>query len=233
MTATTKIKYRDVKNHILARIQDKQWPPGHTLPSEISLAETLGCSRATVSRALNQLAEEGIIVRKRRAGSRVNTFPTKQLRFNFDCANMEADTKGAVYRYELESRDIKKVPKLARGRLDKVPEGLGLLLQCVHYQDEEPFQLEECWINLATLPDAVEQSFEQIAPIAWLLSENPLCVGEVNYSASRADRQQAKFLKIRIGEPVLNKYCAVTLNQDLLALSRFSYRTSYSLGGRF
>lgn len=46
-------------------------PPGSMLPGEIDLAEQFGVSRVTARRALNELAREGLVDRKRRSGTRV------------------------------------------------------------------------------------------------------------------------------------------------------------------
>lgn len=45
--------------------------PGSALPGEIELAGQFGVSRVTARRALNELAAEGLVERKRRSGTRV------------------------------------------------------------------------------------------------------------------------------------------------------------------
>ncbi|MGB0439661.1 MAG: GntR family transcriptional regulator, partial [Paracoccaceae bacterium] len=44
--------YKDVKSDILAKITRGEWPPGSLLPNEIDLAQSYGCARATVNRAM-------------------------------------------------------------------------------------------------------------------------------------------------------------------------------------
>lgn len=69
------VTYRDIKADILGRITRGEWKPGSLIPGELELAETYGSARATVNRAMRELAEDGIIERKRKSGSRVRSSP--------------------------------------------------------------------------------------------------------------------------------------------------------------
>lgn len=64
--------YFQLKTLILEEILAGTYPPGSRLPTEYELCERLGVSRTPVSRALSELADEGVILRKRRSGSFVN-----------------------------------------------------------------------------------------------------------------------------------------------------------------
>ena len=54
-----------IREAIRGRITDGEWAPGAMMPGETDLAEEYGCSRTTVNRALQKLAEDGLIERKR------------------------------------------------------------------------------------------------------------------------------------------------------------------------
>ncbi|BEP62254.1 GntR family transcriptional regulator [Variovorax sp. V213] len=58
-----------VKRQISEAIDLGAWPPGHVLPSEISLANTMGVAVGTVRRALLDLAAEGLLSRRRKTGT--------------------------------------------------------------------------------------------------------------------------------------------------------------------
>ena len=62
--------FREVKSDILSKIVQGNWPPGELIPNEIDLAARYGCARATVNRALRELSDEGIVERRRKAGTR-------------------------------------------------------------------------------------------------------------------------------------------------------------------
>ncbi len=64
--------YFQLKTLLLEEILNGTYPPGSRLPTEHELCERLGVSRTPVSRALSELADEGVILRKRRSGTFVN-----------------------------------------------------------------------------------------------------------------------------------------------------------------
>lgn len=64
--------YFQLKTLLLDEILNGTYPPGARLPTEHELCRRLGVSRTPVSRALSELADEGVILRKRRAGTFVN-----------------------------------------------------------------------------------------------------------------------------------------------------------------
>ncbi len=66
--ATTPL-YQSVETDLRARIQRGEYQPGATLPTEEALCRTYGVSRITVRRALDVLSQQGLIVRRRGAGS--------------------------------------------------------------------------------------------------------------------------------------------------------------------
>lgn len=64
--------YFQLKTLLLDEILNGTYPPGSRLPTEHELCKRLGVSRTPVSRALSELANEGVILRKRRSGTFVN-----------------------------------------------------------------------------------------------------------------------------------------------------------------
>lgn len=64
--------YFQLKTLLLDEILNGTYPPGSRLPTEHELCERLGVSRTPVSRALSELANEGVILRRRRSGTFVN-----------------------------------------------------------------------------------------------------------------------------------------------------------------
>ena len=64
--------YHQLKQLLLDDIVAGRLGPGDRLPTEYELVERFGISRTPVTRALSELADEGVIVRHRRRGSFVN-----------------------------------------------------------------------------------------------------------------------------------------------------------------
>jgi len=61
--------YEQVKNEIRARVARRELRAGDRLPPEHELCQQLGVSVITVSRALTDLAREGLVCRRRRLGT--------------------------------------------------------------------------------------------------------------------------------------------------------------------
>src|SRR5262249_54435906 len=61
--------YRQVKRHILDRIETRALGDGAQVPSENELTRELGVSRMTAHRALRELTAEGVLHRVKGAGS--------------------------------------------------------------------------------------------------------------------------------------------------------------------
>ena len=76
------------------------------LPGEVELAEEFGCSRTTMNRALREVAELGLLDRKRKAGTRVRMAPIRQVRFEMPIVRTEVEKSGASYRFILVSREV-------------------------------------------------------------------------------------------------------------------------------
>lgn len=65
---------RRVADEVLRRIVDGKYPCGLRLPSELELAEELGCGRSTVREALRHLADLGVVRSKKGSGALVLDF---------------------------------------------------------------------------------------------------------------------------------------------------------------
>lgn len=63
--------YRRVKELLVQRITEGRMKPGERITSERSLAKSFGISRLTVSRAISELENDGILVRRRGSGTYV------------------------------------------------------------------------------------------------------------------------------------------------------------------
>jgi GntR family transcriptional regulator, histidine utilization repressor len=163
--------FRAIKEEMERRIATRQWAPGETIPGEEDLAREFGSARATVNRALQELARAGVVERKRKAGTRVALHPVREARFVIPLVRQEIEADGAIYRYALLSREVETAPDLVRARLGL--SGRLLHLRCLHLADGAPFQFEDRWINPEAVPAAMAESFAEIGPNEWLVRNSP------------------------------------------------------------
>src|SRR6202166_110957 len=99
--ATTKTLYQRIRGDIEARITSGDWPPGHRVPFEHELMQTYSCSRMTVNKVISALAEAGLVVRRRRAGSFVSRPRAQAAILQIPDLKGEVEKRGERYNYRL------------------------------------------------------------------------------------------------------------------------------------
>lgn len=148
--------YQNIKTEMREWIQTGIWKQGGLIPVEAALAKEFGCARATVNRALRELAQEGILERRRKAGTRVVMPVGRSANFEIPRIRLEIEETGATYRYALLLREVTVPPANVRSKLETSQEIRSLHLHCLHYSNEAPFQFEDRWINLKSIPEVEE-----------------------------------------------------------------------------
>ena len=83
---------------VLARpIISGEWPPGTRIPTELTLTKRFRTSRMTVGKAIESLAKEGFVERKRKTGTVVTDRAQERPVFEiWDVADLVAQS-GGVY----------------------------------------------------------------------------------------------------------------------------------------
>ena len=188
--------YQSIKTEMREWIQTGIWETGSLIPGEATLAKQFGCARATVNRALRELAEEGKLDRRRKAGTRVITPEGRSVNFEIPRIRLEIEETGAAYRYALLLREVVVPPADVLSKLEITPELPTLHLCCLHYANEAPFQYEDRWINLKSIPEAEQEKFEKISPNEWLVKHVPWTDAEHILSAHNADAEKAELLSL-------------------------------------
>lgn len=225
--------YRDIKALVMARIRQNIWPPGTNLPGEIELADEFGCARATVNRAMQELVSDGILERKRKAGTRVKPSPTRKAHFSIPLIREEVVASGAAYRYVLVHRRVDRAPVWLRAKID-VPKGADMLhIKCMHFADGHPYQFEDRWINLTSVPEAADETFEDIGPNEWLIHKVPYTDGQLQFSASGASAEVAEMLEVALGSPVFTVERMTWLDARSVTFARLHFPPDYKMTTRF
>lgn len=223
MNSATKVSYLDIKEKLLGRIHRKEWPADGLLPGEIELAQSFGCSRATVSRALNELAEEGIVTRKRRAGTRVNAAPDKYFRYKVQSVREQIEMRGALHGIRQIRRQYFVEPP--RELLDYTgfdPDHEVFFVACLHMADGEPFLLEERWFDATLVPGCVDLNYQQTSAEDWLSSNYPFRSARYELCAASAKGEVASLLKIRKNAPVLRTKLRILFGDDIVSVARLT-----------
>ncbi len=195
--------WQAVQTEVLRRIRAHIWRPGDAIPHEEALAAEFGCARATVNRALRQLAEDGLLDRRRKAGTRVTLNPSRKAKLDIPVLRVEIESKGMRYFHELVSREIAAPPLAARARLQAKPGEEHLHLVALHLGDDAPYVYEDRWINLAAVPKARKIDFTEISANEWLVRNVPFEGGDIAFSAIVAGKRDAAILRCAQGDGLM------------------------------
>lgn len=230
---TQNTTYRDIKADILRKITMGDWSPGASIPNEIELAASFGVARATVNRAMRELAEEGIIERKRKAGSKVRMSPLRRARFDIPLVRREIENQRQAYRYALISSAVQGAPDWLRARLNLDTTTEVLHLVCMHFADGSPYQFEDRWINLGLLPEAREANFSTVGPNEWLVAAVPFSDAEISFSAAPADQTLANHLGCSPGGALFQLERSTWWQDQAVTYVRLVYRPGHRMTTRY
>lgn len=187
-------RHDEIREEMLRRINDGEWPVGADIPHEFELTEEFNASRGTVRRALSTLVEQGLIERRKRAGSRVARRTSQTSKLSIPLIREEIENRGHDYSYRLLEREVMAGTGARAGLLR---------LTCLHLADGRPFQLEHRTINLDVLPGAADQPFRAAGPNEWLVREVPATRVITRISAAAADADTAEILSVAERDPLL------------------------------
>lgn len=226
--------HQRIRGDISERIVSGAWPPGHRVPSEHELMAQYGCSRMTVSKALTPLAESGLIVRRRRAGSFVARPRIHSVVLDIPDIAAEVVARGEAYGYVLNGAVRRLATEADRAALDLERPVSLLALRCLHTAAGRPFAYEERLINLNAAPDAAGVDFTETPPGGWLLGHVPWTEAEHRISAANASAGVARTLRLQPGSACLILERRTWRGDDKITFVRLSFPgDAYDLVARF
>jgi GntR family histidine utilization transcriptional repressor len=219
--------YAEVSN----RISQGIWKPGELIPKEVDLAAEFGCARATVNRALRQLAEEGFLDRRRKAGTRVALHPVRKATLDIPITRHEVEQRGKTYSHKVLSEKQKRAPKYVRDIMGEAG-GKPLYLETLHLANDKPFLYEVRWVNTQAVPAVLEADFTHISANEWLVENALLTTGEITFSATNATEIEADILQVDIGVAIFIIDRITWNGSSAVTVVRLAYSPSFQMSTR-
>ena len=195
--------HQRIRDEIEDLIRSGAWAPGRKVPSEAELMARFDCSRMTVNKAMSTLAEAGLIVRRRRAGSFVSRPRVHSTVLDIPDIQAEILARGEAYRFELLDRRRRRAKPGDAEEKALAAGGELLVLRGLHVGGDRPFALEDRLISLNAVPEAAELDFADESPGAWLLHHVPWTEAENRISAVGADESTADLMALDPGAALL------------------------------
>ena len=194
--------WQQIRDELRQRIHERFWMPGETIPKETDLALEFGCARATVNRAMRDLADAGLIERRRKGGTRVLKHPVQRATLRIPVIRAEVEAQGLPYGYRLIFKEVARPSEEVREAM-RMHRDTSLHVVSLHLAAGQPVMIEDRWIGLDVMPQALDEAFTRTSANEWLLENAPFTHGELAFMAATADPIAARALEIEEGAALL------------------------------
>ena len=196
-------KYIVIKQHICQKIESGQWPQHYKVPSENELTQQFSVSRMTARRALQELTEQGILIRAQGSGTFVATFKSQSSLLEIRNISDEINERG--HKHHAKQLILKSIA---------VTEEIAILLnlknnehvffsQVLHFENDQPIQLEQRYVNAELVPEYLCQDFTKTTPHEYLSAVAPLTEATHEIEAILAANDICQLLNISDSTPCL------------------------------
>lgn len=224
-------KYTVIKQYICENIESGEWPQNAKVPSENELTQQFDVSRMTARRALQELTAQGILVRSQGAGTFVATFKSQSSLLKIRNISDEISERGHQH----------KAKKLLLQSI-AVTDELAILLnlknnedvyysEILHFENDEPIQLEQRYVNASLVPEYLLQNFTEITSHEYLSSVAPLTEATHEVEAVLAEQHICQLLYIEESAPCLQVRRRTWSKQGIVSLAILtSPGSKYRLG---
>ena len=192
--------WEDIRAEVLARIRSRAWPLGALIPGEQALAAEFGVARATVNRALSELARAGVLERKRKAGTRVAALPVRKATLDIPVIRAEVEARGEVYGLRLLRLEMGRPPVPVAARLGQDAAEM-VHIETLHLASGRGFVIEDRWLNRAVVPDPMPD-FGTVSANEWLVAHVSYATGDIGFTAEAASAREAEALGVAEGTAV-------------------------------
>jgi len=196
-------RYREIKRSIVASIRSGRLKPGDRVNSEAEIVERFGVSRMTANRALRELTDAGLLMRRSGAGTFVAD--SKPIGHMIEIRNIadEIRARGHAYRPRVLRNDTVKADARQAALLD-VRVGTRLFHSVVvHHEADFPLQLEDRLVLASAAPGYGEIDFHQQTPNEYLTRIAPIARAEHRVTSMLPDPEVRALLGMRELDPVL------------------------------
>ena len=227
-TSRSKITWQSIYAEVLKRISDGIWKPGDLIPGEVEIAAEFGCARATVNRALRQLAEEGFLDRRRKAGTRVALHPVRKAKLDISITRLEVERRNCLYSHAVLRRRQKNAPNRIRTALGETcikP----LYLTTLHQADGKPFAYETRWVNTDIVPNIIGANLDEISANEWLVENVLFTTGQISFSAANASSEEAQILQIETGTALFIVERSTWNGPNAITVVRIAYAPGFKM----
>lgn len=194
--ASSRPSYARIKEYLLSEIESGAYVAGDRIPAENALATQFGVSRMTANKAIRDLVQKGLLIRRVGSGTFVNQRKSESSLFDIRNIADEIHLRGGEH-----SSQIIALKEVAAS--EEVAVFLGVKTgtrvfysEIVHRENGVAIQLERRHVNPKLAPDYLQQDFERQTPNAILVARYPVTDVENSVEAMLPSDEEAALLEM-------------------------------------
>lgn len=218
--------WQGLRAEALRRIRAGIWPPGARIPDEAELAREFDCARATVNRALRDLAEAGWLERRRKGGTRVAETPVRRAVLEIPIIRQDVEGRGLAYGYRLIADADAPLPEGVGAALGARPGAVWRHVRALHLADGAPFCLEDRWLHPARVASV---AFAALSANEWLVRNVAYVEGTFAWGAQAVAAETAAVLACPEGAAALAIDRTTRAEDGPITWVRLTYAPGYRM----
>jgi GntR family transcriptional regulator len=225
--------YQQIKGLILQGLQSGEWKPGEGIPSEMELAARYRVSQGTVRKAIDELANHNLLVRRQGKGTFVATHAEQQVQYRFlklmpDLGQPRRE--GPAQRKIIDCKRLRANAEIGRSLALRTGDAVLQVRRVLSFAGV-PTILEDLWLPGAPFKGLTAERLSDYHGPMYALFETAFGVrmvrAEEKIKAVVPDDAQCKLLEIKSHTPLLSvERTAYTYNDTPMELRRGFYVTA-------
>lgn len=223
--------YQQIKTLLTRSLQGGEWRPGESIPSEMELAARFKVSQGTVRKAIDEMAVDGLVVRRQGKGTFVATHAEEQVQYRFLRLEPDADGGGGpVERRLLDCRRLRASAEVARALDLKLGDPVVQVKRLLVFAGV-PVVLDDIWLPGALFKGLSAERLSDYRGPLYALFETEFGVrmirAEEKIRAVAAGAADAEQLAVPVGAPLLSvERRTLTFGDKPVELRRGLYQTA-------
>ena len=224
--------YQQIKGLILQGLQSGEWKPGEGIPSEMELAARYRVSQGTVRKAIDELANNNLLIRRQGKGTFVATHAEQQVQYRFlklmpDLGDPKSE--GPAQRKIIDCKKLRATADISRALAIRTGDAVLQVRRVLSFAGC-PTILEDLWLPGTPFKGLTAERLSEYDGPMYALFETEFGVrmvkAEEKIKAVMPDSAQCKLLEIKANTPLLSvERLAYTYNDTPMELRRGFYVT--------
>lgn len=156
-----------IKQFLEQQIASGELSPGSKIPTEESLADSFSVSRMTARRAVQELADAGMLIRTPGSGTFVAE-PEKNIPMLAITNVVDIAKQAKTHSHRIISADAVQLTASEGRLMGLVADTLVFQLNILHLNNNRPMQWQRLWVNRSLAPALLKQKMDKIDPNDYL-----------------------------------------------------------------